>query len=135
VSEKVFPKPRTSGGYREPSTPSEPALKIESPTHTIVTRADPPPEAEEEFAAQEKPKLSHDEIKALLAVDKSATLTRWNESSRRKATNRLAFAAFPTFFVSLVADKLFGWWGIPITLACGVLWALWPMRKQDREGW
>lgn len=130
MSEKVFPKPRSSGGYREPSTPSEPALQIASRKQTVVTLADPPPPDEEEISSPEKPKLSPEEIRALLAVDKSMTLTRWG-----KATNRLAFAAFPTFFVSLLADKLFGWWGIPITLAGGVLWALWPMRKQDREGW
>lgn len=131
MSEKRFPKPRSSSGYREPSTPSDPAIQITAPrTQTVVTRAEPPPLDDEQMSLPEKPKLSREEIKALLAVDKTTIMTRWG-----KATNRLAFAAFPTFFVSLLADKLFGWWGIPITLVCGVLWALWPMRKQDREGW
>jgi hypothetical protein len=127
VSEKVFPKPRSSGSYREPSTPSELAIKISAPKiPTVVTRAEPPAD-DEENAATEKTKLSPEEIKALLAVHRSA--------GRTQTRNRLILAAFPTFFVSVAADKLFGWWGIPLTLACSVLWALWPMRKQDREGW
>jgi hypothetical protein len=131
VSEKSFPKPRGSGGYREPSTPSEPALRIAPAKRTVVTLADPPPdEDEEENPPPEKAKLSPDEVKALLAVNETTTSTRWG-----KASNRLAFAAFPALFVSIAADKLFGWWGIPITLACGVLWALLPMWKQDRQGW
>jgi hypothetical protein len=131
--EKVFPKPRPSSGYREPSTPSDPAIRIAAPRkQTVVTLADPPHDENEhdENPAAQKPKLSPDEIKALLAVDKSANVERFS-----KTKNRLVFAAFPTFFVSIAADKLFGWWGIPVTLACSALWALWPMRKQDREGW
>jgi hypothetical protein len=125
---KVFPKPRSSGNYREPSTPSDPAIRITAPKiPTVVTRAEPPPEEEEENSSGEKPKLSPDEIKALLAVHTT--------NGRTQTRNRLIFAAFPALFVSVVADKLFGWWGIPVTLAFSVLWALWPMRKQDREGW
>jgi hypothetical protein len=130
VSDKAFPKPRDTGsGYRKISTPLPKVDPIAPAKHTVATLADPPIE-ETDIEKVAQTQLSRDEIQAILAVNKSNTITRWG-----KTKSRFAIAAFPTFFVSILTDQLFGWWGIPVTIALGALWAVYPMWKQDREGW
>jgi len=130
---KAFPKPRriSSGGiYRERSTPIPGSDPIAPAKRTVVTRAEPPEELDEKDPAATPTKLSKDEIKALLAVNETNTMTGWG-----KSVERFKVVVIPMGVGSSLAHLAFGWWGLGFVLAGGLLWTLVPMARQDREGW
>jgi hypothetical protein len=92
----------------------------------VVHRPEPPQDDEP------KPKLSREEVQALLAVTQATSKKpgAWSRTARRGG-----IALLPTAIVSTVLDALVGWWSIPIVIALALAWAALPLIRQRRDGW
>jgi hypothetical protein len=88
----------------------------------VVHRPDPP---DEEVA----PKLSRDEVRALLAV------ARTTNGPSRRTLRRGGVALVVSALLSTLLDALLGWWSIPIVVVVTLLWFAIPLVRQRRDGW
>ena len=92
----------------------------------VVHRPEPPPE---DGPAHAQAKLSQDEMRALLAVAKTAH-PPW-----RRAARRGVVAALPSLVLSFVLDAWLGWWSIPVVVLLAIGWSAGPLLRQSRDGW
>lgn len=133
MSEPFFPPPgaRTSdaGGYREPAPAPPLATKA-----AVVVRPDPPAPEEDVAARPAPPKLSPDEIRALLATEgaRRSTLARCGKRTivvvpigLLHALSSLAFASLP--IVATLVSVALG--------AAGLAYIAAPLWRQERDGW
>jgi len=88
----------------------------------VVHRPDPPRD-------EPKPKLSREEVQALLAVTKTQG-GAWGRTARRGG-----LALVPTALLSTLLDVFLGWWSIPVVIALAILWTAQPLVRQARDGW
>ncbi len=89
----------------------------------VVHRPEPPSD-------EAPPKLSREEIQALLAVTQVTTSSKWARVARRGG---IAFV--PTAILSTLLDAFFGWWSIPIVALLALAWTVMPLMRQRRDGW
>lgn len=94
----------------------------------VVTRPEPPPDDDAPLAPQ-RPKLTQDEMRALLAV------TQTTQTPLKRAARRGLLAFVPMTILSLVLDALIGWWSVPVLVVITAVWATRPLWRQSREGW
>ncbi|CAN5438086.1 hypothetical protein BH09MYX1_BH09MYX1_16160 [soil metagenome] len=95
----------------------------------VVTRPEPPAE---ETPTKGAPKLSKDEVRALLAV------TSTQASPMKRAAKRGGILVIPTTILGVVLDLVFGDWGTLILLviiAVGVYWSARPLFAKNRSDW
>lgn len=88
----------------------------------VVHRPEPP-------ADEDPKKLSHEEVRALLAV------TKTNRPDWARVAKRAGFGMIPTVIVGVVLDATMGWWGTPVLAVVWIAWAAWPLARQGRDGW
>lgn len=119
----------------EPSFPSPDEAKrrnsdaaiapSEAKAPVVVRRAEPVPES----TAGEKPKLTAEEVRALLAV---------NEVNRPKQAmiRRGKVIALPTIILSIVAHLFMAYWyvAVPLIVVGAVVWTIGPWKKRDEWG-
>ena len=90
----------------------------------VVQRAEPVPESSD--AKKAAPKLTPDEVRALLAV---------NEVNRPKQAmlRRGKVIAVPTIVLSIVAHLFLSYWPIAVALlvVAAVVWTIGPWKKKD----
>lgn len=92
----------------------------------VVTRPEPP---SDDPLAPERPKLTQDEMRALLAVSQTT------QTPLKRAARRGLLAFVPMTILSIVLDALIGWWSIPVLVVITVAWASRPLWRQSRDGW
>lgn len=90
----------------------------------VVHRPEPPSD-------EPPPKLSREEVRALLAV----TSTNARASAWRRTARRGGVALIPTALASTLLDALLGWWSIPVVVVIAVAWVAMPLVRQRRDGW
>ncbi len=90
----------------------------------VVHRPEPPSD-------EPAPKLTRDEVRALLAVTATTNPpSRWGRAAKRGG-----LALLPTAILSTVLDAIVGWWSIPIVVALAIAWSALPLLRQSRDGW
>jgi hypothetical protein len=95
----------------------------------VVTRPEPPPE---EPAPGARPKLTPDEVRALLAV------TKVRASPLKRAAKRGGILVVPTTIAGIVLDLAFGDWGtiaLLVVIGAGIFWSVRPLFAKDRADW
>jgi hypothetical protein len=90
----------------------------------VVARRPEPPRDE-----SPRPKLTQEEIRALLAVE-APRRPDWGRVARRGGLGLI-----PTAILGVLLDSLIGWWATPVLVAVLVVWAAWPLFRQSRDGW
>ncbi len=98
------------------------------PGRIVVTRPEPPSEE----PAAGRPKLTQDEVRALLAVTKVRT------SPVKRALKRGGVLVIPTTILGIALDLALGEWGtlvLLVVIAAGVYWSVRPLFASDRHEW
>lgn len=90
----------------------------------IVHRPEPAPDD------VPKPKLTPEEIRALVTVAKTSSRSGLATTGRRAA-----FAFLPVAIVSTLLDWLIGFWSVPVVAALAIAWCARPLLRQGRDGW
>ncbi len=75
------------------------------------------------------PKLSREEVHALLAV------TQTTNGARSRTLRRGGVALVVSALLSTLLDMLLGWWSIPIVVVVALVWFAMPLVRQRRDGW
>lgn len=100
---------------------------------TIVTRPDPPPDEPDppaKPAPKAAPKMSKEEIAALLAV------TTTNEGKHRERVGaRAKRAALPALLLSVLLGYALGTLASLLPIAIGIAYSAWPLVTQKKSGW
>ncbi len=137
MGEPFFPPPGARGpdpgGYREPA-PAPPEPKAVATTPAVVVRPDPPAADEDDAARRAPPKLSKDEIRALLATEgaRRSTLARCGKRT---------VVVVPIGILHTLSSVAFSSWPIVSTLvtvalgAAGLAYIAAPLWQQERDGW
>jgi hypothetical protein len=126
ADEPHFPAPERREGDRAAEPRPRPATEPEAPKPAvIVRRADP---ASDEPAPKAAPKLTPDEVRALLAVE-GVKRSRWSRTAIRGG-----IIIIPTGVISLFLDMILGAYA-PFVSALVVLgalaWVAWPLLRRD----
>lgn len=99
------------------------------PRRIVVTRPEPP---SDEPDPKSPPKLSKDEVRALLAV------TKVRSSPTKRALKRVGILSIPTTIVGIALDLAFGEWGtllVLVIIAAGIFWSVRPLFAKERNDW
>ena len=114
-----FPPPDEAKERRAPAI-------APAPKPLVVTRAEAPAD---EPTAGAKPKLTADEVRALLAVDAVNRPTSW-----RRVFRRGRIIVVPTGILGLLAHLLLGSWGPFVSVAITLIaigWTARPLLRRD----
>jgi hypothetical protein len=124
-----FPPPREAKATEAPEAQPEEAFAVEP---RAVSRVEAPPsDAAPQPEPAKKPKLSPDEIKALLAVDGVV-----RPSPFARAAKRGGIVVIPTGLISLLLQLVLGEhaiWVIPLVILGAIAWTARPLFRRD--GW
>jgi hypothetical protein len=145
ADEPRFPPPQAksaqssadNSAYRAPAEPVEPLEPPAAAAPRVVTRPEPPPDDADAapLAKKAAPKLTRDEMRALMAV------TKTNATPWRSVAKRGGIVSIPTGLIGLGLDAALDHHALAVTAVLGVVglvWAARPLWKRDRgddEGW
>lgn len=119
-----FPAPeRREGSSQKVAVPS---AEPEGPSRPIVHR--PEPTSDDKPARPADPKLTPDEVRALLAVER-VTRSRWSRTAIRGG-----IIVLPTSLLSFVVDLVLGSYApfvIALTVLGALAWVAWPLLRRD----
>lgn len=135
MSAPFFPPPDP---FRTSARPSEAPAAT---PRAVVQRPEPTRDAASPVPAAGKPKLTQEEIAALLAVSSSAG-SRQDEGGPKKWNPRRAVVLVPIGLIDLLLDFVFDdaamtmRWALSIALFVGgLVYVLAPLFRQKRDGW